>query len=450
MKLLIVLGLLSIAGIGYSKGIAIIDSGLDVGHPELQDMLWINPDEVVNGEDDDQNSYVDDIHGWNFAENSPELVDYRHSVTYTNNVFRLFEIQSKILRGTASEAELAWVNAKMEDPLFIIKVAKFGRYVHGTHVAGIASAVSETNRVAGLQIISAGLPIKRLKNSVEQALRDGESREFIVEILIKFGIKFIANKQGEALVTIGQYINDKNFTVANGSFGFSQKHAKMLLRPILSLIFRESVEESVLTNFANYYVNQLVLAHGKMLEAAPNTLFVFAAGNDAVDNDIIPTTPANVRLDNAISVAATDGYGWLAAFSNYGVQNVDIAAPGVAINSQIPDGRRIELSGTSQAAPFVAGVAEKLLTINPNLSILDVKKILFKTVDIKGFLKSKVKSGGILNSERAVLAAELSLENTLDLAIDQSRTAVPDVIAEARDQPFVDIDRLINLLPSGY
>jgi subtilisin family serine protease len=47
--------------------VAVVDSGVDIDHEDLKDVLWINEDEIAgNGVDDDKNGYVDDIHGWNF------------------------------------------------------------------------------------------------------------------------------------------------------------------------------------------------------------------------------------------------------------------------------------------------------------------------------------------------------------------------------------------------
>jgi cell wall-associated protease len=47
--------------------VAVIDSGIDIDHEDLRDVLWVNEDEIpANGIDDDKNGYVDDIHGWNF------------------------------------------------------------------------------------------------------------------------------------------------------------------------------------------------------------------------------------------------------------------------------------------------------------------------------------------------------------------------------------------------
>ena len=47
--------------------VAVIDSGVDINHPDLKNKIWTNPKEIAgNGKDDDNNGYIDDIHGWNF------------------------------------------------------------------------------------------------------------------------------------------------------------------------------------------------------------------------------------------------------------------------------------------------------------------------------------------------------------------------------------------------
>lgn len=47
--------------------VAVLDSGIDVDHEDLKDIIWTNPGEIAgNGKDDDGNGYVDDMHGWNF------------------------------------------------------------------------------------------------------------------------------------------------------------------------------------------------------------------------------------------------------------------------------------------------------------------------------------------------------------------------------------------------
>jgi len=96
--------------------IAIVDGGTDIDHPDLAANLWRNPGEVANnGVDDDNNGYIDDVHGWNFANNSPDPTG---------------------LANTPSNAD------------------------HGTHTAGIAAAVSNNNTgVAGMSWNAKLMPI---------------------------------------------------------------------------------------------------------------------------------------------------------------------------------------------------------------------------------------------------------------------------------------------------
>lgn len=48
--------------------VAVLDSGVDLDHPDLEENIWQNPGEVKNGYDSDGNGYVDDVNGWNFVE----------------------------------------------------------------------------------------------------------------------------------------------------------------------------------------------------------------------------------------------------------------------------------------------------------------------------------------------------------------------------------------------
>ncbi|MEJ7803181.1 MAG: cell wall-binding repeat-containing protein, partial [Candidatus Limnocylindria bacterium] len=103
------------------------------------------------------------------------------------------------------------------------------------------------------------------------------------------------------------------------------------------------------------------------IEAAPDALLVAAAGNENVDNDLSPVYPASYDLPNILSVAAIHNQGHLTGFTNYGVNSVDLSAPGEDIVSSVPGDGWAYLSGTSMAAPHASGVAALAASVKPAL-----------------------------------------------------------------------------------
>src|SRR5687768_13697924 len=71
--------------------IGVIDSGTDVRHVDLANSIWRNPNETrANGYDDDGNDFIDDIYGWNFAENNADVIDYKYLGSFSPDVYRFF------------------------------------------------------------------------------------------------------------------------------------------------------------------------------------------------------------------------------------------------------------------------------------------------------------------------------------------------------------------------
>jgi len=138
-----------------------------------------------------------------------------------------------------------------------------------------------------------------------------------------------------------------------------------------------------------------------------NVLFICSAGNSALDNDVPDTAyPCSYDLDNIISVAAHDNNGFLANFSNYGEVSVDISAPGVDIFSTFPvplqPAAYTNWSGTSMAAPQVAGVAAMLKSVAPDAPYTFLRQAILDSAVKSHKLTGKVSTSGYLNAYDAV------------------------------------------------
>ncbi len=157
-----------------------------------------------------------------------------------------------------------------------------------------------------------------------------------------------------------------------------------------------------------------------------DVLIVHAAGNNGENYDSLPAFPSAQFTDgsvarNVITVGNSTqklDKNLPAQSSNYGAQTVDLFAPGTDILSTLPNGRYASFSGTSMAAPCVAGVAALLRSYFPTLTAVQVKEILMKSAYKPNIMvrqpgrsaalvpfSSLSRSGGILNAEQAVKLA---------------------------------------------
>ncbi len=233
--------------------------------------------------------------------------------------------------------------------------------------------------------------------------------------------------QVQEMIALHTYVNMHKADVVNQSFGIGFGDAVNFLTASFVEDFKREPTKDELRSLLIIYFSQLLREGPKMFAAAPNTLFTIAAGNDSSNNDLYPDYPANVVAENKIVVAATLGYRKLAEFSNFGATKVDVAAPGVAITSTVPTNTYIPLSGTSQATPYVTNIIAMMKDLNTSLSARDLKSIILGTVDVKEWLRGKVKCSGIVNKPRALKAAEFAKTMTVDLAISKARAAIADI-----------------------
>jgi parallel beta-helix repeat protein len=222
-------------------------------------------------------------------------------------------------------------------------------HMHGTHVAGIIGGVGNNNKgVAGVCWKASIMALKCFDASGSGSL-------------------------GDAIEAIA-YAVDNGAKVINASWGFSYETQAL----------RDSIQAA----------------------ADAGVILVAAAGNDGTNNDNVPYYPCNTDVNNVISVMATDHNDnrvntWWS--SNYGATTVDIGAPGHAIRSCYLGGNYVSISGTSMAAPHVAGACALMWAANPSLTYSQVKNVLLATVDTT--LPGLCVSGGRLNLFNAISAA---------------------------------------------
>lgn len=211
---------------------------------------------------------------------------------------------------------------------------------HGTHVSGIIGATQNNGKgIAGIASNVKIMGIRTVPNSGDEKDTD------VIESFI------YAAKNGAKII--------------NCSFGKSHNEGGMAVSETIDHIYKEY-----------------------------GTIVIAAAGNDSKNIDRKKVYPASFENQSLLVVASTTSYGSLSYFSNYGTQNVDIAAPGSSIYSTVIGNRYQSMSGTSMASPVVAGLAAEVLSRFPDLGAVELKQTLMNTVSKVRSFRRKVSSGG--------------------------------------------------------
>ena len=152
------------------------------------------------------------------------------------------------------------------------------------------------------------------------------------------------------------------------------------------------------------FTNSLALSNAVYSLRDSNIIVVAACGNSAADIDLNPTYPASYHFDNVVTVASITRSNTLATSSNFGANDVDLAAPGEGIYSTFAatDNFYYTQSGTSFAAPYVSGACALLMAQYPSDTPQEIISRLLNSTDSLSSLAGKCRTAGCLNLRKAL------------------------------------------------
>ncbi|WP_276168655.1 S8 family peptidase [Zobellia alginiliquefaciens] len=415
---------------GETVIVAVLDSGMDLDHEDLKNVLWTNKDEKAgDGIDNDKNGYVDDIHGYNFLGES-----YNEQLEATRIVrLKLGDASLQAKAKTKVDTEYAKATqqkAQYEQIFQTVKNAdeavkkELGK---DTYTKKDLASI-EPKDEAMQQNVGILTQMLTYEDSIPEVLEqvEGGIKYFSDQLNYNYNVDFNGRKD----VGDDPYdINDLGYGNGNpqnreedeshgthvaGIIGAERNNGKgangvannVEIMSIRAVPNGDEYDKDIALGIRYAVDNGAKIINGSFGKAfSPNAqwvyeaikyaeekdvLFVHAAGNEGADLD----SPANPNFpndqvdngpeiaDNVLTVGAlASKYGseMVATFSNYGAINVDVFAPGDEIYSSMPGNEYEYQGGTSMAAPAVAGVAALIRSYHPKLTASQVKHIIMES-----------------------------------------------------------------------
>lgn len=453
----------------YTKVIVgVVDSGVDIEHPDLKPVIWTNEDEIAgNGIDDDKNGYVDDMHGWNF------LGDAEHENLEFVRIIKKGDDGSEEYKRAKKEYDQEYQQAmagkrQMEAVLGASEQIKkkLGKENYTAQdLEGVTFDDPQLNMIKTrfAQILSQ-VSLEELEKEL-QGGKDHYEGQLEYNLNLKYNGREIVGDNPDDF-------NDRDYGNNNvtgpvkegakhgthvagiiaqvrgnglGGDGVASNNVEiMAVRAVpdgdeydkdVALAIRYAVDNGAKVingSFGKYFSTHSDWVYDAIKYAASkDVLIVCAAGNESTDLNQdggiarFPNDDQNSGTeiaDNFLTVGALNYYyneNLIAPFSNYGTTKVDVFSPGVRIYATTPDNGYEYLQGTSMASPNAAGVAALIRSYYPKLKASEVKQIMMQsgiTIDMdvalggnpddkRGFGEIS-RTGKIVNAYNAIILAD--------------------------------------------
>jgi len=423
--------------------VAIIDTGVDIDHEDLKGKIWTNSKEIAgNGIDDDNNGYVDDIHGWNFLGNKEgkdfndanfefvrmyiqlkskydgksedEVTDKNEYKTY-QEIKKKFKEDLDLYSSNLERCKTFLPSVEAIEKEAVKLVGKENYTLNDLEKLNSTDSTSTVIINTATEFIKQGLTTKELKKAMKQ--------------MNNYVNVYLNTELGSREETIGDdpnNINDidygnnniKGTFSSHGTFcagiitanrknqlgvnGITDDVEIMVIRCVpngdeydkdVALSIRYAVDNGAqILNMSfgkSYSPNKQMVDDAIKYATDKGVLLVHAAGNDSRDLDSNSNFPSqNYNDGNVATSFLTVGASSMdmdvnltAPFTNYGKKNVDIFAPGKDVTSTKPNDKYASGSGTSFACPHTAGVCALIWSHFPELTAVEIKEIILESAN---------------------------------------------------------------------
>ena len=423
--------------------VAVLDSGIDIDHEDLRDVIWTNGDEQAgNGVDDDGNGYVDDRHGWNFIGGADGENVEHDTFEVTREYVRLKSMYEEVDESNLSpeqkkeyayykEIEKAYREevGKMQEMSAsidnVVELMEAARYIMTEKLGTSAYTIEQVKAFeSDDEMVQQAKTIltyfddqsiddqdiaderERVQNYLDKGLNvDFDPRSIVGDNYEDVSEKMYGNQDVTGPDAFhGTHVAGIIAALRGNGVGMDGIAGNVEIMPVRVVPDGDERDKDVANGIRyavdngahiinmsfgkNYSPHKSAVDEAVRYAYEKGVLLIHAAGNDGVNNDetshfpLPPELEGSIEDANWIEVGASsweDVPDLVASFSNYGSKSVDVFAPGVSMYSTVPGSEYDRADGTSMASPVVSGLAALIMAYYPELSAAEIKEIILES-----------------------------------------------------------------------